>query len=235
MLKLEAIQLWPLSLDALAPDLHRFNSILSADERQRAGRFHFRRDRDRFVVCRGALRLILSRRLGIKPEAVQFQYGPYGKPGLAHDTTLRFNVSHSHEAALIAVARGADIGVDIERIRRDVDYETMAGRFFSRREAAALRALPDSHRVNAFFKCWTRKEAYLKARGDGLSFPLDGFDVSVDGEAALLENRVDPAEISRWSLRDVSDEAAGYAAALAVEGGDFQTKILVNGWNGFNG
>ncbi|MEK7277570.1 MAG: 4'-phosphopantetheinyl transferase superfamily protein [Chloroflexota bacterium] len=218
----EPIQLWSLSLDALAPDLHRFDSILSADERARSDRFHFRRDRERFIVCRGALRIILGRSLGIEPEAVRFQYGPNGKPGLAHDTSLRFNVSHSREAALIAVARGTEIGVDIERIRHEADFEMMAGRFFSRREAAAQRALPESQSVNAFFKCWTRKEAYLKARGDGLSFPLDGFDVSVGGEAALLENRVDPDEVGRWSLRDVSDEAAGYAAALAVEGADWE-------------
>ena len=222
MLRRNSIQLWPLSLDALAPDLHRFDSILSADERARADRFHFRRDSDRFVVCRGALRIILGRSLGIEPETVQFQYGPNGKPGLAHDTTLLFNVSRSHEAAVFADVRGAVIGVDIERIRPDVEYETMAGRFFSGREAAALRALPESQRVNAFFKCWTRKEAYLKARGDGLSFPLDGFDVSVGGEAALLENRVDPDEVGRWSLRDVSDEAGGYAGALAVEGDDWE-------------
>ncbi len=128
-------------------------------------------------------------------------------------------MSHSHGVALYAVTRDREVGIDLEFIRRDLEVEQIAERFFSRRETATLRALPTALREYAFFLCWTRKEAYIKARGEGLSLPLDQFDVSlIPGEpAALLSTQPDSDEALRWSLQELT-LASGYVAALAVEG-----------------
>jgi 4'-phosphopantetheinyl transferase len=200
---------------------------LSPDERDRAGAFVRERDRRHFTVGRGVLRAILSRYAGIPPKQVRFCYGPHGKPALdeAHGgQTLRFNLAHSHDLALYAVTRGREIGVDLEWVGRPVpDAATIAEHYFSAAERARLRALPELLRHEAFYNCWTRKEAYLKARGEGLSLPLDQFDVSLaPGEpAALLSSHGDPGEVVRWTLWALIP-GPGYVAALAVEGGDWQ-------------
>lgn len=209
--------------------MHDLQQTLDGNERVRAERFYFRRDRNHFIVAHGLLRLILSRYLNIEPSDLRFCYSPYGKPMLAKEfdgDRLRFNLSHSHGLALYAVTRARELGIDIERIRPDLTYEQLAERFFSPREVAALRAVPTSRRLGAFFSCWTRKEAYIKARGEGLSFPLDHFDVSLaPGEPATLLSTIgDPLETRRWSLREL-DLAPGYAAALAVEGHDWRLKF----------
>jgi len=195
---------------------------LSEDEQARAERFYFQIDRERFVVARGALREILGVYLNRAAKSVLFCYGPHGKPALAHDpgrNTIHFNVSHSHGVALYAVTRGREIGIDLEFIRESLEVEQLAERFFSQREIATLRGLPVNLRKHAFFLCWTRKEAYIKARGEGLSLPLDQFDVSlIPGEpAALLRTQADPDETLRWSLQELSVDP-GYVSALAVEG-----------------
>jgi 4'-phosphopantetheinyl transferase len=166
------------------------------------------------------LRAILGRTLNRAPESLSFCYGSHGKPALAGESdgaTIRFNVSHSHGIALYAVTRGRELGVDLEHIRFDLEVAEIAERFFSRREIAMLRTLPTELQCQAFFHCWTRKEAYIKARGEGLSLPLDQFDVSlIPGEpAALLGTQPDPSEASRWSVQELFP-APGYAAALAV-------------------
>ena len=175
----------------------------------------------RGILLTGATGL-LGRYLDLEPHRLRFDYTPQGKPSLAGDSTqraLQFNVSHSGEILLIAVADERALGVDVEQIRRDIEAEAIAMRFFSPRERQALAELPVTVQVDAFFDCWTRKEAYIKARGDGLSLPLDEFDVSfVPGETArLLATRPDPADRDRWSLTAL-DVAQGYKAALAAEG-----------------
>jgi 4'-phosphopantetheinyl transferase len=200
--------------------------ILSADERERAERFHFQRDRERFIVTRGFLRTILSRYLDVPPDQLCFCYSSYGKPTLAGESNrraLRFSLSHSHELALYAVTCGREVGIDIEYVHAKWGTVHVAERFFSPREVIILRSLPASMQTGGFFNCWTRKEAYVKARGEGLSFPLDQFDVSlVPGEPAVLVSTAgDPQEASRWSLRELYP-AQGYAAALAVEGHGWQ-------------
>jgi 4'-phosphopantetheinyl transferase len=199
--------------------------LLAPDERDRAGRFHFQKDRDHFIIARGTLRTILGLYLQAKPQELRFVYSAYGKPALAPDNEaarLRFNVTHSHELALYAVTLGRELGIDVEHLREDMACHEIAERFFSRGEVQALSALPASQRTLGFFNCWTRKEAYIKARGQGLSLPLDNFDVSLaPGEpAALLRTRDDEQEALRWSLRDLNP-GSGYAAALAVEGHDW--------------
>ena len=178
------------SLDQTQSQIQSFLHTLAADEQARAERFHFERDREHFIVARGVLRAILGRYLNRAPERLSFCYGAHGKPALAGEAgadAIRFNVSHSHGVALYAVTRGREVGIDLERIRFDLAVLEIAERFFSRREVATLRTLPTEAQRQAFFRCWTRKEAYIKARGEGLSLPLDQFDVSLaPGEPAAL-------------------------------------------------
>ncbi|MCL6650581.1 MAG: 4'-phosphopantetheinyl transferase superfamily protein [Chloroflexi bacterium] len=218
----DEVHLWLATLEASPAQLAAYEQLLSSDERERAARFRFWRDRHRYVVGRGLLRVILARYLGIAPFELRFAYNAYGKPEPAAESSarwLRFNLSHSHGLALYAVARGRELGVDIERVRPEMATEAIARHFFSPREVRALSALPPSAQTDAFFRCWTRKEAYLKARGEGLSLPLDSFEVSLaPGEpAVLLQAPGPPQERDRWSLRDVA-VPRGYAAAVAVEG-----------------
>lgn len=224
------VHVWRAGLDCGAPVVRRLYQTLSPDERARAGRFHHERDRTRFIAARGLLRRILGHYLGVTPAQLAFTYAPHGKPALATPLAhrgLMFNVSHAHDMALYALTRGRNIGIDIEQIRTDIPYERLAARFFSAPEVSSLHALPHAQRLRGFYCCWTRKEAYLKARGDGLALPLDQFSVSLaEGEpAALLHVQWDPAEVSRWSLHDLG-AGAGYVAALAVEG----RPVLIREW-----
>ena len=216
----DEVHVWRATLDRDPSQILSFLHNLAADERARAERYYFDRDREHFIVARGVLRAILGRTLNRAPESLSFCYGSHGKPALAGESdgaTIRFNVSHSHGIALYAVTRGRELGVDLEHIRFDLEVAEIAERFFSRREIAMLRTLPTELQCQAFFHCWTRKEAYIKARGEGLSLPLDQFDVSlIPGEpAALLGTHPDPSEASRWSVQELFP-APGYAAALAV-------------------
>jgi 4'-phosphopantetheinyl transferase len=227
-MELDEAHVWRASLLQSRQETARLRQLLTPDEQSRADRFHFQKDRDHFIVARGILRSLLGRYLEVEPGRLRFEYSSYGKPRLSKEFdggALRFNLSHSHERVLYAFARGRELGVDIEYLRQDFACEEIARRFFSPREVAAFCSLPVSQRTEAFFHCWTRKEAYVKALGEGLSVPLDEFDVSLlPGEpAALLSNRRRPQEVARWSLQTL-DVASVYAAALAVEGHDWQLK-----------
>ncbi|HEX8145170.1 MAG TPA: 4'-phosphopantetheinyl transferase superfamily protein [Pyrinomonadaceae bacterium] len=220
------VHVWLVGLKQAARDAQSVLGLLSEDERERARRFHFDHHRARFILAHAAQRLILSHYLRLSPAQLRFRFNPYGKPALdlpAGDDALQFNLSHSGELALLAIGRGRAVGVDIEHIRAEFAHEQIAERFFSQREVSMLRALPENLRPQAFFNCWTRKEAYIKALGEGLSLALDGFDVSlIPGEqAALLSVRDNPGEVARWSLRELAP-GEGYAAAMAVEGQDWR-------------
>jgi len=219
------VHLWQASLDGRPADI--FESFLSPDELDRANRFHFAQDRTHFVVARGLLRNLLAAYLGISCAEFRFSYGAKGKPFLLLDsqTQINFNLSHSHGRAAFAFSRGRELGVDLEYVKEDFEAELIASRFFSRAEVLALRALPAELRNQAFFNCWTRKEAYMKARGEGLSMPLDEFDVSLrpDEPAALLNNYRDEREVERWSIKAIP-APADYVGALVVEGHDWQLK-----------
>jgi len=221
-LGLDEVQVWSVCLDQMSDEAERLVGCLASDELARAARFCFERDRRRFVVSRATLREILGRYLDIDPARVMFSYSPQGKPMLAAgcgDGTLRFNLSHSGEYALVAVARCGEIGVDIECVRRLLDVEAIADRCFSPRERAMLHALPADDQLEGFFNCWTRKEAFLKALGDGLARPLDSFEVSLTpGQPAkLLQVDGDSREASRWTLWGFS-VMPGTVAAIAIEG-----------------
>lgn len=214
------IHVWRVYLDQPVDVVQRFRSTLEDDEVHRADRFHFERDRRAFTVSRGFLRHVLGRYLTTNAEALRFAYGPYGKPTLNGEhkqSSLRFNMSHSRGVGLVAVTDTKEIGVDVEYIRPDFASEDIAQRFFSSREVSAFNALSSELRVAAFFRCWTRKEAYIKAIGLGLSQPLDGFDVTLAPEAPPALLRADEDDASRWSLSDI-DVGSDYAAALVVEG-----------------
>jgi len=216
------VHVWRLALDIPGDAARRLLSILSPGERARADSFHFNKDRLAFIAARSALRRILGAYLGADPARLRFSYSDHGKPYLdetQNPCQLHFNLSHSHHLGLIAFHRGGPLGVDIEYMRSDLALEELARRCFSPREYEALRALPPEQQMEAFFTCWARKEAYIKAHGMGLSLPLDSFDVSLapGSPAVLLETRPDPGEASRWSLRALQP-GPGYAAALAVRG-----------------
>lgn len=219
--------------DAILQSLHQ---LLAPEERQRAEKFRFKKDRDQFIVSRGALRTIVGRYLKRDPVALLFDYNQYGKPvlaGIHADAGLCFNLSHSHGLTLLAVTYNRQLGIDLEYMREDLVWEEIADQFFTQREAAMLRALPVCRQVAGFFNCWTRKEAYIKAKGEGLSIPLSRFDVSLaPGEPAVfLRFSHDPQEVSFWSLRELKLDA-NYAAALVVEGHDWRLRQLQ--WAGEN-
>ncbi len=210
----DAIDVWRVALEA--PSRVEY---LSPDELARAGRFRFDRHRRRFIAARAALRAVLAGYLGQGPREIRFHYGEHGKPHLGDPRPLEFNLAHSGELALIAVAGTHAVGVDVELERDRVSDEGIAERFFSASEVAALGSLPAEQRQAAFFRCWTRKEAFLKATGKGLIFGLDQFSVSLlpDEPAALLavpDGTEDPA---RWSFFHLAP-GAGYQAALAARG-----------------
>ena len=212
------VHVWRVELEQPDHLLEKFRKTLNEHELNRARRFHFEKHRRHFTVGRGVLRQLLGQYLGTKPEEIRISYGAYGKPALSgehEDSRLRFNMSHSHEVALFAFAKDREIGVDVEHIRSDFASEDVARRFFSRREVETFNALPQHDQVTGFFKCWTRKEAFIKVIGLGLSQPLDKFDVTLEQPAALLWVSGDDA--SRWSLHDL-EVGGDYAGALAVEG-----------------
>ena len=215
------VHVWQISLEQGRELLDRFRQTLSSEEIERAGRFRFERLQRHFVVGRGFLRYVLGRYLVAEPSSLKFAYSHYGKPSLTGEQSLQFNMSHSHEMGLVAVTRGAAVGVDVEYIRADFASDDIATRFFSRLEVETFSSLPEEERVAAFFRCWSRKEAYIKAIGKGLSQPLDGFDVTLapSDPAALL--RAGEEDKLQWSLSDL-DVGSNYASALAVEGAPSQ-------------
>jgi 4'-phosphopantetheinyl transferase len=214
------VDVWAVALSAPPERVAALRRTLSEDERERADRFYFERDRRRFTCARGVLRSLLGAYLEVDARDVTFTYGPHGKPALSgrYRGALTFNVSHSHELAVMAIGRNIEMGIDVEAVRAMDDGDDIASRFFSLCEAAQLRGLPAGVRTTAFFACWTRKEAYLKALGSGLAKPLDGFDVTfAPGETPALFVRDDVSETARWSISALSP-AAGYAGAIVTEG-----------------
>lgn len=218
----DRVDLWHAALNVSDPHCHALRQVLTDEECRRADRIRIDRPRRQFIVARATLRHVLARYLRQRPEQVGLTCDAHGKPRLVHsdgDADLCFNLSHSHDLALFAVAWQRPVGVDVEHVRPTVRCDALAGRFFSPYEVEALQALPPAERRAAFFACWTRKEAFLKAKGTGLRLPLNQFDVTVepDGPARLLRVCWDPAEVGHWHLDNLQIEP-GYAAALAVRG-----------------
>lgn len=218
------VDVWRVCLRQPEPAIRSLNKLLSYDESVRVARFHFQRDRHNFVVARGALRQILGNYLGLKPDKLVLAYGSKGKPRLTsmqNRDHIEFNLSHSGELALIAVSRELEVGIDIERTRQDFATDEIALQFFLPRELSGFGKIADDKRVEFFFKCWTRKEACMKAGGQGLSIPLDSFDVSIGpSKSAQLPRVIDTYHhlTGHWDLFELHP-GLEYTAALAVRHG----------------
>jgi len=219
------IHVWRVFLDLTTLQTKGLLEFLSDDEVLRSERFRFERDRNRFIVARAILRQLLGRYLGKKPHELRFEYTAYGKPVLASEAgydTFSFNLSHSDAFALYAVTRARNIGIDVERVRNDVAFEQIARRFYSPGEISSLERMHKDKRPEGFFQYWTRKEAFIKALGEGVSFPMEQCDVS------LMSGKVfspiifpgEKIESSFWCGQDLFP-GVGYAAAIAVEEGDW--------------
>ena len=216
------VHVWRAQVELPSSQVQQLRGILTDDELGRADRFYFEIDRRRFIAARATLRSILSCYLAIYPGHLRLYYNQYGRPYLGPEfssSLLNFNLSHSGSMALYAITRNMEIGVDVERVRSDLEYEEIAKRFFSLNEVAILRTIPTEKKLEAFYNCWTRKEAYIKAHGKGLSLPLDSFDVPFAAWELpkLLIAKDEPQERSLWTLLDLKP-GFGYIGALAVQG-----------------
>jgi 4'-phosphopantetheinyl transferase len=211
-------------LDVSAPAVEEAAGLLSGDEAERAARFVFALHRARWIAARAFLRRVLAARAGCGPRELRFVAGPGGKPALAHPAgEPRFSLSHAEGYAACAVTSGHEVGMDLEVVRPVQDFDAVAARFFSPRETDDLRALPKAERLRGFFECWTRKEAFLKATGDGLSRPLDSFSVTLGpGEPPRIrDTRPDAEESGRWSLVSL-EPRPGLLAAVALPSGEWR-------------
>lgn len=215
----EEVHIWKFSLRLDPRRRDHFLSLLNQEERTRAGRFRFHQDQNRFVIARGSLRSILTKYLKQPPETICFRYSPNGKPELNAKelkTPFQFNLSHSHEMGLLAVTQKRSVGVDVERIApQSIDSIGIAEQFFTSVEADLIRSAPAKLRNDCFFRVWTRKEAFLKACGDGLSGSLSQFEVSLDNPEILFLKH-DAFARGSWSVHEYRP-CSGYVAAIAIE------------------
>lgn len=223
-LSADHIDIWSTHLDLSEQEVKAFAQTLSADEISRAKKFTFANKYREYVVSRGLLRAALASLTSNRAKDFHFDYTEHDKPYL-QSVDISFNVSHSHDFALVAIGLKRNIGVDIEKIRENVEYEKLAKRFFSGFEHAALMQVPKRQRERVFYTIWTRKEAFVKAIGKGIAFGLSEFDVSIEADepAALLRTRWDEKAVEKWKLANISVED-GYVAALASDGGDFDLR-----------
>ena len=221
------VHVWSALLDRDAATVRELATLLDDEERDRASRFRRRVDRDRFIVAHGILRRVLARYVRKPPNALRFRRDRFGKPSLAHRTTLSFNMAHSDAVALIAVTTGRPVGVDVERVAAIDDAFDVAEICFAPAERRVLRAVPAGGVCDAFFACWTRKEAFIKAVGTGLSAPLQAFEVSLAPDVPARLCRVSGSErvAASWTM-DALHPAPGYVGALAVRRRD----IRVSTW-----
>jgi 4'-phosphopantetheinyl transferase len=213
----KAVHLWSVPLDIDHETQVKYWRLLGEDEKSKANRFKFRSDHIKYIACRGALRILLGQYLRIEAKKVEINYLKNGKPN--HNSNLEFNVSHSEDWAVIGFALDTILGVDIEYIRRVIEFEDIARRFFSKEESKLVLNAPRNEIPLYFYSCWTRKEAFIKALGDGLSFPLDQFEVSCKPGTMpqLLKTNWNPAEVEKWSLWSFQRDEA-YTGAIALRG-----------------
>jgi len=210
---------WFVDKTAHLYQLERYWLLLNESEQERANKFRFFKDKSCSIIARGVLRTLLGAYLNLEPATIQFDTGSHGKPFVKEAKNLNFNVSHSANSIVFSFTRNYEIGIDVEKVKKDLELIQVAKSFFSTQEIKSLFEQPESYRYQAFFNCWTRKEAFIKAEGSGLSFPLDQFTVSLDNAhtAALLETKWDPLEYKKWHLTAFTPQK-DYIGALAIKG-----------------
>ncbi|WP_298500408.1 4'-phosphopantetheinyl transferase superfamily protein [uncultured Algibacter sp.] len=213
------VHLWVLNLNNSNKKITFLNNYLSENETLKASKFKFNKDKNCSIITRGALRLLSGKYLNLNPKNIKFKYGKYGKPDFDFETNLKFNVSHSGNMAVIGFVLNDDIGIDVEKIKTDFDVFDIVSNYFSSLEIESLKELPAIEQVKGFYRCWTRKESFIKAKAKGLSFPLDSFSVSLDSDekVELLETKWDKNEKDLWKLFPFSPEE-GYLGAVSVKG-----------------
>ncbi|MGB5418188.1 4'-phosphopantetheinyl transferase family protein [Algibacter sp.] len=218
-LTLNQTQIWFINFDISEQEIASLNNFLSEDEILKASKFRFQKDKKSSIITRGVLRLLSSKYLNTKPGEIKFKYGEFGKPEFDLDTEIKFNVSHSGNMAVIGFVLNDDIGIDIEEIKSNFDVSEIAKSHFSSLEIKALNNLPKAEQVKGFYRCWTRKESFIKAKAKGLSFPLDSFSVSInsDKNAKLLETNWDKNEKDLWKLYSFTPQE-NYLGAVSVKG-----------------
>jgi 4'-phosphopantetheinyl transferase len=215
------LHVWRASLDLSSAVRERLQSRLNSEEKKRVEKLLIEKAREHFVAARGILRELLGAYLGVDAEKIAFRYGPEGKPSLSpeHNSRISFNVSHSNGMGLFVFASDREIGADIEYVKPDFRGMEIASRFFSEEESAALAKLPPQERDEAFFGCWTKKEAYVKAHGQGLSIPLRSFTVEFSKSKQVLADEAG----ARWSCYAL-EAAPGFAAAVVAAGENWTVK-----------
>jgi 4'-phosphopantetheinyl transferase len=224
------IHVWRFSIEPPQQELESLFLLLSPDEKTRAERFYFERDRNRFIAARGLLRTIIAGYVDMPPSQIEFVYGNFGKPALKSQPqgkALEFNLSHSQDLALYIFNRNRQVGIDVEHVRSMPDMDNFAEQFFSSREIELINSLSGEQKNDAFFKLWTGKEALLKANGGGLTIPLSYMEISLDADGSVTLRSIDGdrKQAARWRLESFMP-AAGYRASLAVEGCDGQVVFL---------
>jgi 4'-phosphopantetheinyl transferase len=220
------VHVWSVELDAWLPEIRSLQALLSAEERARAAKFVFGKDGARFVLRRALLRQILGGYAGQKPGLLKFDHTVQGRPLLAHESggdTLRFSLSHAGGLVLVAVARQRQIGIDVERVREGFEWRPMLDTVFSEAEGIAFNVLPEAQKTGAFFNAWTRKEAYLKATGEGIATSLRQVEMSLRAQK-IMRIGGDVAAAAAWSLRDWAP-APGFIASLVVHGHDWRLTL----------
>lgn len=228
----DLVHFWYGDLEANRAMLPAYLKLLAKDEVKRASNYKFQKDRECYVISRGILRILLGNYLAVGPDKVEFVYSEYGKPSLATNTRLKFNCSHSANLVVLGFALGCEIGVDVEHIKTDFDVFDLAINFFSQSEIESLERRPEQL-YRSFYRCWTRKEAFIKAKGSGLSFPLDSFTVSLedDENAKLLETHWDVNEAVEWKVFSFVP-MADYMSAVVVR--SKEASIVYRNWDSFS-
>lgn len=218
-LQSDEAHVWSVSKKGHEDRVHNYWDILDDLERERAMKFRFLKDRLCFIIARGSLRSLLASYTHTPPEEIEFLYGFNGKPYIDHPSNIQFNVSHSGDTIVLGFVQKYDIGVDVEYTKRSIEVEKIARLFFSKEEVTSLLSLDCDYHTQAFYNCWTRKEAFIKALGSGLAFPLDQFVVSLDSTktATLIDTKWDKKEKEKWVLKSIEPQE-DYIGAVSIKG-----------------
>ncbi|MDA0194648.1 MAG: 4'-phosphopantetheinyl transferase superfamily protein [Bacteroidetes bacterium] len=225
----DIVHVWEVDLNVDPAFLKTCSRTLSPDELERANKYAFEKDHNYFIARRGVLRKLIGHYLNAKPDSIYFNYGPFGKPYLPKYHDFQFNLAHSNGHALMAFSIKIPLGIDLEFINRNLEFDNIADHFFSRGETKSLKNVSTEQKAISFYNCWTRKEAFIKARGDGLTFPLDKFEVSIEpnDQKALIGLYHDSENAGDWTIKSLEVEG-DFAAALAFK--DKNISVNSNVW-----